>query len=270
MILSFTLDGKNYAIDQSASIDISIPLLFNGDQPNVFGVAPANSNACETKDLIGDTRRGGSCNFEQYTLIPHCNGTHTECVGHITHERISVCDILRDTLVPATLISIQPESALKTADSYVVKLSDNDQLITKSALELALSSAQGNLLAGLIVRTSPNDDEKLSQRYSSAPFFSLEAMRFIVSLGVKHLVVDLPSIDRLSDDGKLANHRLFWNVADGRFEVKEGSRRDSTITELVYVRNEIPDGRYILNIQIAAFASDASPSRPLLFPFISI
>jgi hypothetical protein len=66
------------------------PLDFNGAQPNAYGVERATATACEASDLIGDTRRGGSCNFEQIKFIPHCNGTHTECVGHITDERILI------------------------------------------------------------------------------------------------------------------------------------------------------------------------------------
>ena len=90
-------------------IDISIPLNFNGPQPNAYGVEPASSKPCEAGDMVGDTRRGGSVNFEQYTFIPHCNGTHTECVGHITHERISVRDCLKDVFIPAVLVSVEPD-----------------------------------------------------------------------------------------------------------------------------------------------------------------
>jgi hypothetical protein len=97
------------------------------------------------------------------------------------------------------------------------------------------------------------------------PFFSLEAMQFIVETGVKHLLVDLPSIDRIFDEGRLLNHRIFWNVEPDAFETNEKSLIHNTITELIYVPNEIEDGNYLLNLQIAPFASDASPSRPILF-----
>src|SRR6059058_4180122 len=90
-------------------IDISIPLHFGGPQPNAYDVDSASSRACEYGELVGDIRRGGSCNFEQVTLIPHCNGTHTECVGHITHERISVRECLRDVFIPARVVSVEPE-----------------------------------------------------------------------------------------------------------------------------------------------------------------
>src|SRR6185369_11197614 len=97
------------------------------------------------------------------------------------------------------------------------------------------------------------------------PYFTAEAMEYIVGRGFKHLLVDLPSIDRLFDEGKLANHRIFWNVERGSFEVNAGTRRNSTITELIYVPDVVEDGEYLLNLQIAPFESDASPSRPLLF-----
>ena len=90
-------------------------------------------------------------------------------------------------------------------------------------------------------------------------------MQFIVECGFDHLLVDLPSIDRLHDEGRLSNHRIFWEVEQGKFETNEYTRNYSTITELIYVPNTIQDGSYLLNLQIAPFASDASPSRPILF-----
>src|ERR671917_271108 len=103
MIISIEINERVYKIDAETPLDISIPLVFNGAQPNAYGVERAASKPCEADDLIGDTRRGGSCNFEQITMIPHCNGTHTESVGHITNERISVHDCLRDAFIPTTL-----------------------------------------------------------------------------------------------------------------------------------------------------------------------
>jgi hypothetical protein len=83
-------------------------------------------------------------------------------------------------------------------------------------------------------------------------------MQLIVDAGVQHLLIDLPSVDREEDGGALAAHHLFWNVpAAPNFQ--------KTITELIYVPNEISDGDYILNLQVSNFANDAAPSRPMLF-----
>lgn len=233
-------------------IDISIPLHFNGPQPNAYGVEAAASVACEYGDLIGDTRRGGSCNFERYTFIPHCNGTHTECVGHITDERISIRDCLRDVLMRAQLISVQPS-----------RMQNGDMVIDEHQLGML-----GSGIDALIVRTLPNDESKFSRTYderSMPPYFTEEAMRKIVAAEIRHLLVDLPSIDRLFDDGKLTNHRIFWNVDIGSGEATGGTRRSCTITELIYVPEQVKDGRYLLNLQIAPFDADAAPSRPVLF-----
>jgi len=263
--------------------DISIPLTFNGEQPNAYGVAAASSTPCDAGELVGDTRRGGSCNFESYTLIPHCNGTHTECVGHITNERISIRDCLQDILIPAVLVSISPTpsptnfSLLDPSNSptnFSLLNPENttnssllDKVITRELLENALSSTNLSLSdKALIIRTLPNDDSKLTRKYGDnvPPYFTTDAMEFIVENNVKHLLVDLPSIDRIYDEGKLANHRIFWNVEPGKFETNAATRTNATITELIYVPDNIKDGDYTLNLQIAPFNTDAAPSRPLL------
>ncbi|HLM61739.1 MAG TPA: hypothetical protein VK308_13115, partial [Pyrinomonadaceae bacterium] len=66
-------------------------------------------------------------------------------------------------------------------------------------------------------------------------------------------------------EGKLSNHRTFWKVAPKSHSLNEISLINNTITEMIYVPNEIRDGVYLLNLQIAAFVADAAPSRPLLF-----
>jgi len=270
MISSITIDEREYRFDPSNPIDISIPLNFNGPQPNAYGVAPATSSPCAAGELVGDTRKGGSCNFEQYTFIPHCNGTHTECVGHITHERISVHDCLRDVLIPAIIITVTPESANDASESYSMRMEDSDAVITRRSIERSLSSA--GAAPALIIRTLPNDDSKQARQFiEDIPlYFTTQAMQYIADRGVKHLLVDLPSIDRLYDEGRLSNHRIFWNVKEGIFEANENTRRNATISELIYVPNNVEDGLYLLNLQIAPFVSDASPSRPILFPIVEI
>ena len=267
MIFSVAINNRIYKIDSENPLDVSIPLNFDGTQPNAYDVEKATATACESGDLIGDTRRGGSCNFEQVKFIPHCNGTHTECVGHITRERISVRDCLLDAFTAATLITVESEKASETNETYSIDLDDEDRLITRRLLEKLLKQGDGDFLDALVIRTLPNDADKLTKTYLDTipPFFSTEAMQFIVEKRMKHLLVDLPSIDRIYDTGKLSNHRAFWNVAPGAFETNEQTFVNHTITELIYAPDEIADGTYLLNLQIAPFASDASPSRPILF-----
>ena len=291
--ISIKTGDRVFEANLSEPLHISIPLDFDGGaQPNAYGVERAASKACEAGSLVGDTRRGGSCNFERVTFIPHCNGTHTEAVGHITHERISVNDCLQDAFIPATVLSVEPENAFETKETYAIDLSETDKLITRKSIENAINKVEARVSAraqmrnlevplltrgllplnetALIIRTLPNDESKKSRTYLEEipPFFSSEAMEFIVSNGIKHLLCDLPSIDRIFDQGKLSNHRIFWNIEQNAFQTNEKSRTNCTITELIYVLNEIADGNYLLNLQIAPFASDAAPSRPVLFALI--
>jgi hypothetical protein len=99
-----------------------------------------------------------------------------------------------------------------------------------------------------------------------APYFTHAAIRLLVVLGVQHLVVDFPSLDRLNDEGLLSNHRLYWNVPQHSLEPVAESRMGASVTEFVYVPDAVPDGKYLLNLQVAPFVSDAAPSRPVLYP----
>ena len=255
------IGSNQYSIDFSKKHDISIPLIFNGSQPNTYGVDIASSKAYEDGQFIGDTRRGGPCNFETYTLTPHCNGTHTECVGHITKDRINILESLNEEIIPATVISITPKY---TKEKYKPNLNSNDLVITKEDLKLKLKNTNKEFLKSIVIRTLPNSENKKSQNYlkQESCFFSIEAMKYLVQLGVNHLLVDTPSVDRLLDDGHLSNHNIFWETEDKKFN---DNAKHKTITEMIFVKDDIKDGSYLLNLQIPAFVSDAAPSRPILY-----
>jgi len=93
-------------------------------------------------------------------------------------------------------------------------------------------------------------------------FFSTDAMKYIASLGVDHLLVDTPSVDRLLDDGHLSAHNIFWETKGKEFNP---NTQNKTITEMIFVPSSLEDGAYLLNLQIPAFVSDAAPSRPIIY-----
>lgn len=267
MEFSIIIAGKPCTVNLNNPLDISIPLIFNGEQPNIYDSDKASSKAVELGTFIGDTRKGGSCNFEAVKLIPHCNGTHTECIGHISNKRIAISDVLKDAFIPAVLITVEPEHARRSPDTYDPDKEEDDNLVTLYNLKEGLIDFDKNFPEALIIRTLPNDDSKKSRSYmdNPPPYFSLEAMNYINELGVKHLLVDIPSVDRAFDEGKLSAHHIFWNVKQGSHDIDIRNYSLKTITEMIYVPDEIKDGYYLLNLQIAAFKSDASPSRPLLY-----
>jgi arylformamidase len=279
MIVRFSMEGGEYTADLAAGRSIAIPMRFGGPQPNSYDVPPANAQAYEDGAFIGDTRRGGSCNFETVTLTPHCNGTHTECAGHVTAERLSVESLLAPGLLSATLVSVAPEPAPASGETSAPRPEEGDYFITASALRTALRGVLRDapsdgpaFLQALVVRTLPNDEGKTARRYmeAPAPYFSIEAMRHLRALGVQHLLVDIPSLDRARDEGRMTAHRIFWDMPAGSRALPEGSARARTVTEMIFVPDDIPDGRYLIDLQIAPFAADAAPSRPVLFAITSV
>ena len=71
----------------------------------------------------------------------------------------------------------------------------------------------------------------------------------------------MPSVDKEVDGGVLAAHHVFWNYP-------ENTQTHRTITELIYVPNDVYDGSYLLNLQIASFENDATPSKPVLYKML--
>jgi len=259
MILSFTLGGTHYRFDSSTPIDISIPLDPYGAQPNAFHLPAASARAVEAGSFIGDTRRGGSCNCETVTFTPHGNGTHTEGVGHITNMRLAVSRLLSEALIPAVLVTVR-----LAGDEG---MPGEDRAITRSALDAALAplaAIPAEFHRALIIRSLPNEPTKLDAHYSGAnpSYITPDAMRLIREWGTEHLLIDLPSADR-EDDGLLTAHRIFWDVAEHGNDDAGASGR--TITEMIFVPDDMADGVYMLDLQIPSMLLDAVPSRPLLY-----
>lgn len=273
MIASIRIKEQEYQFNLKIGTNISIPLVFNGAQPNTYNVPIAKSEVYRDGQFVGDVREGGSCNFETYTLTPHCNGTHTECIGHILPERYAVNEMLKDSLSLAILVSVQTKKGIECSEVYSQEFSEDDLIISKSELEKALANFDTSLLkdAALIIRTLENSKEKKEQDYmlKNPAFFSNDCIKFIYDLGVRHLLTDLPSLDRLFDSGVLSNHHIFWNLNKSKTKEIEEKNLHKTITEMIFVDDSISDGIYLVNIQIAPFQSDASPSRIMLFPKIS-
>ena len=259
------IGDMRYRVNAASGIDLSIPLEFGGPQPSHFGAPPATAAPLEAGGFVGDTRLGGSCNCRTLTLVPHCNGTHTECLAHISDEPSSVAALATRPLYAALLVSVEPEPATSGSESTHPDPEPDDTLITRAAL--AAAGLGAGPAEALVVRTLPNLPEKRVRNWSSGPvppYFSKEAMSAIVAAGIDHLLVDTPSIDRTHDQGRLTTHRIFWGMTeDGQ---RPAARHGATVTEMIYVPASVPDGLYALAIHLPPFVTDAAPSRPLLYP----
>jgi kynurenine formamidase len=192
--------------------------------------------------FVGSVELGGAVNFRDIYFNPHGHGTHTESHGHISKEVFPVSSCFNQFFFDAQLLTVIP------------MLIDGDRVITAEQL--------ANLTAceALVIRTEPNDLNKFTVNYSDTnpTYMDVACVEVLNKLGVKHLLVDIPSVDKEIDGGALAFHHAFWNVP-------EQPITNRTITELIYVPNETEDGPYILELQLSNFDNDAAPSRPLLY-----
>ncbi len=267
--MRFEVEGHRLNADLAQPLSIAIPLDFNGPQPSFYDAPPAIARPYRGSGFVGDTRTGGNCNCEQLTLVPHCNGTHTECVGHVTDDRVSVTDRVRGEILLALLVSVHPVSAQLTSEDSDPSPESGDLLLTAKSLESAFAAHPGPAPQALVLRTLPNNVARLTHTYrgsSPAPYLTRQAASWLVKQGIEHLVLDLPSADRADDQGRLTAHRLFFGLPAGGRQLRDATRAQASITELAWIAPTIRDGWYLLDLQIPAFIADAAPSRPLLYP----
>lgn len=238
--------GKAYEADLGHPLDISIPLDPEQAGPNAFYAPAFRTEPVRAGTFIGDTLQGGAVNFKNVFLNPHGNGTHTECLGHISGEPLYIQHCLRTFHFPARLITVIPQ-----------RMENGDRVITAEQIAHALEPA----LPALVLRSQPNAEDKRRRSWSGTnpPYLEEAAALAIARAGVEHLILDLPSVDREEDEGRLAAHRAFWGYPTTM-------RTAATITEMAFIPDHIPDGFYLLNLQIASFVLDVSPSKPVLYP----
>ena len=269
MKIKLTIDNRIYSADLADAKSIAITLLPNGNQPSHFGAPECTSRTLEGDGFVGDTKRGGSCNVNQLTIIPHCNGTHTESIAHIVDDLFRFILRLNKALFPSALVTIKPVQAHGVTDTYVPSFDSSNHVITRDQLQESLKDYSNEQLQGLVIRTKPNDELKKSKNYdldNYPVYLTNDAMSYIVERGVRHLLVDFPSVDKMYDEGKLSNHRIYWSVELGSTQLNANSDIRKTISEMVYVDEVIDDGFYLCNLQIPHIQTDAVPSNPELIP----
>lgn len=249
MIATIKYNSKNLKINLLNPLDISIALSGKKDNVNAWYVGPPKITPHIEEGFVGSVKEGAVINFNDIYFNPHSHVTHTESVGHITEELHSVNENLKRYFFLAELVSVAPEKK------------DDDFVISERQLKYVLGNKKRD---AIVIRTLPNTNSKITRQYSNSnpPYLLEEAIIYLRDKGIKHLLVDLPSVDREKDEGKLLGHNAWWNT-NGEL------RMDATITEFVYVANTIEDGTYFLNLQVAPFENDASPSRPVLYKIMS-
>ena len=243
------MQNNSYQIDLSKPLDISIPLQATSKNPEAWYLSKPRMEPVVMDDWVASVKAGASVNFNNIFFNPHAHGTHTECVGHISKEFYSVNKTLKRFFFTAELISVRPKK--KGKDTYI-SVSEVKKLL------------KGKSPEAVVIRTLPNTAAKKSKKYSHTnwPYLEESAAIFLRESGVQHLLIDLPSVDKEKDEGQLLAHRAFWDYP-------KNVRTEATITEFIYVANNIKDGNYILNLQIASFENDATPSKPVLYKILA-
>jgi len=259
--------GGEVVTDLSRPLQIAILQDFSAHQPRHFGAPQASTRPFSVPGFPGSVARGASCNCNVITLIPHCNGTHTECAGHLTIEPLDAHRQVPTGLLPALLTTVEPVDASRALETTEPAPQAGDKLITRRSIQRTWPDTLPFQPRAMIIRTLPNEAAKRLRDYtdSTPPYLSREAAEFLVARGIEHLVVDLPSIDRAHDEGRLTTHRVFFGLPRGSQSLQGAARPGSTVTELAFIPDEIADGPYLLQIQVPAIGGDAVPSRPLLY-----
>lgn len=265
-----TLDwyGFRLEVNLSAGRSIAITLDPHGPHASFFAGSPAQASPLRVGDYVADVSLGGSCNAEVVQYVPHCHGTHTECKAHLEKAAGNVLDVIEQQPCLARTITLLGTPAETGVDSYPVTLRADEIVLTLQELRAHLDDPGAPPVEALIIRTLPNDTEKLTRDYAlhpSYPVLSSEATGWLAGQELKHLLIDTPSLDRADDNGLLANHRRWWGMDghDDTLQLDPGAR---SVTEMIYVPEIVPDGLYWLHLELQPLRSDATSSRPVIYP----
>lgn len=249
MIAEITHQGRTWRIALNKPIDLSIPLDANNGGPRAWHVGAPRFTAVNDGQRTYAVQEGSPVNFRDVTFNPHGHGTHTESVGHITPMVHPVGNLFQRYWFTAQLVSVLPqERRTPEGTARVITLGQLRDTVGDRAPE------------AFVIRTWPNGPEKRTKVWTETdpPFIEAEACTWLRSIGVKHLLLDLPSVDREHDDGRLAAHHAFWDYP-------RSTDLSRTITEMIYVPDDVRDGEYLLELQLPHFINDAAPSRPVLY-----
>lgn len=257
--------GTPPRFDLASPVSLARLLRFDGGDPRHFGAPAPRRVPLVLPGFAGEVRRGASCNCAVLELVPHCHGTHTESVAHLVAEPHDACEVAPRGLVPALLLAIEPVDAATSGEDSDPAPQPGDRLLTRAALRAAWPGHLPFEPRALVLRTGAAARGDAAE----APYVSRQCAMELVARGIEHLVIDLPSIDRGHDQGRLCAHRLFFGLPPGSTRLAEATRRDCTVTEFAAIPPELAPGPYALQLALPRIGGDAVPSQPLLFRLLA-
>lgn len=259
---------------------LAIPLKVDADDgtayhPNAFSQPPLRHVSISTVQTTQSHPKGARCDAIEF--IPHCHGTHTEGLGHITCDPIPVNRVIAADLgkfLSATLLTVTPVLLSETSETHPHARA-GDYVITHTALTAAFDALHvGTVPDALVIRCAHETFlETPYTQFQQPPYYSTQAMAWITAHCMHHLT-NLPSLDPEEDEGALHNHRHFFNVPESRQPSELWLDAACTVinpiykrtnTELCYIPMHLEDGCYALQLTVLNWALDAAPSVPLLY-----
>lgn len=235
---------------QGSPVDLSVPVDPHSGLPKAWYKGPAEVQPVRSDGWVGSVAEGGAVNFRDVLFNPHAHGTHTETHEHI-HDTFEPIDRQVRSgdipfLLPAFLLHAPAEPH------------GDDAVVPLSALHRVVPEFHAvKPLAVVIGTEQPQAPKNWSD--TNPPYLEEGFAELLCELGVQHLLIDLPSVDREMDGGALKAHNAFFGPSGS-------PRSNATISELLHVPKSLQQGPGLLALQVSPFVNDAAPSRPVWFP----
>ena len=237
---------------QNTWVNVSRTIDPNRSSSGAFYLDKPSSETVEFPgQFIGDVDRGGSCTVSYLTFCPH-NVTHIETSAHVLSPDCS----------PPTVADL--ENAALIGKLFLIDLTHLDTSYTaKIEVEhvkphLDTLDQQINFIA---IKTKSSELPETFD-FSGRGFMALnqEAAQYMHDFKcqgqhVSGLVLDLPSIDQESDEGKLLAHRAWFGLPSSGHLADDQEKR--SLIELAYF-NELAQGYYNIHISPPNFRTDAA------------
>lgn len=233
---------KQFTFDTQAQISLTQAIRRDVKKvPNAYYLTHPKFETVISGGFVGDVSKGGACNCEDIIFNPHGNGTHTECVGHVSEEPVYMTEVKMPKFLLCYLIQAKAEEI--NGDQVVQNIPNADHWKNGDAV--------------IINSNTTSEHEYFSG--SNPCYLKEDVAKILNEHNIHHILTDLPSLDREEDGGKLLAHKAF-------FGYPERLDKGKTISELLNIPNDIQEGYYALSIEPAPIESDASPSNITLYP----
>lgn len=244
------IGGQAVRWDPDSYHDLARPLRFDGRDDRAFGLMPPRSRTVSLGRFHGKVAEGGPVNCSTVDdLNPHVV-THVEGAGHLRASAEPIASLLTRWLLPARVLSVPPDLR-----------PDGDRVVESDRLAPLLREGDP-FLEAVVLRTRSMPEGRTGFDYSGTnpPYLSAQAASLLRQRGTRVLAVDLPSLDREMDQGRLEAHRAFLA------EPASAPETQRAVCELIQIPEEVIDGPYLLLLVPLRWELDATPVRPLLFP----